>query len=114
MPSQFFYDLSISTSHQHQQQQHKLQLKNDVVDQPHLKQQKLLFKTHLQWYSNKQGFQTAGRNMKITKNNQGSCEWCQVQFAGVLDQIEGNSGPYSLQSLELQPYYHNGSNSLEH
>lgn len=52
--------------------------------------------------------------MEIIKNNQESCVWCQAQFAEVLDQTEGNSGPYSPQSLGLQPYSHTGSNSLEH
>uniref|UniRef100_A0A2P2MML8 Serine/threonine-protein phosphatase n=1 Tax=Rhizophora mucronata TaxID=61149 RepID=A0A2P2MML8_RHIMU len=52
--------------------------------------------------------------MEITKNNQGSCVWCQAQSAAVLDQTEGNSVPYSPQSLELQPYFHTDSSSLEH
>jgi hypothetical protein len=52
--------------------------------------------------------------MEITKSNPEFFAWCQAQFAGVLDQIEGNSGPCSLQSLELQPCSHNGSNSSEH
>ena len=52
--------------------------------------------------------------MEITKNSQESSEWCQVQSAGVLGQIEGNFDPYSPQSLILQPYSHTGNNSLEH
>lgn len=43
---QFFYDLVTSIKQQHD----KLQTKNDVIDQPQLKQQKLLFFKHI--YSN--------------------------------------------------------------
>lgn len=74
---------------------------------------KLLFlKTHLHWYGCEQGLQTR-KYVEITKNNQESCVWCQVQSDEEQGQTVGNSGPCSLQSPILQPYYHIGNSSLE-
>lgn len=52
--------------------------------------------------------------MWITKNSLEFCVLHQAQPAEVLGQIEGNSAPYSLQSQELQPYFHTDSSNLEH
>lgn len=60
------------------------------------------------------GITSSRQKYEITKNNLESCVWCQAQFAEGLDQTAENSGPYSPQSQVLQPYSHNGNNSLEH
>jgi hypothetical protein len=52
--------------------------------------------------------------MQIIKNSQEFCVLYRVQSVEVLDQIEGNSAPYSPLSQVLQPYSHSDSSNLAH